>query len=68
MSKPRTSIEIKVNNIKKLINRVKLGKITLKEAEINRRLEKLETESDVGKIWVEDLRKDYINMVKNLNR
>jgi len=63
----KSSLDIKVNNIKKLIKRVKLGTISLKEAEINRRLDKLKAESAVGKIWAEDLHKDYINMVKTLN-
>jgi hypothetical protein len=63
-----TSVELKVRNIKKLIKQVKSGKISLKEAGINARLEKLSKEGDSGAIWAEDLQKDYINMVKNLNK
>lgn len=66
--RPRTSVEIKKFNIIKLMKQVKTGKMTLKEAEINRRLEKLRQESDVGAIWAEDLEKEYIEMVKNLNK
>lgn len=66
--KARTSIELKVQNINKLIKRVSRREITPREAEINRRLEKLKAESDVGVIWAEDLGKKYISVVKNLNK
>lgn len=63
-----SSVELKVRNIKKLMKQVKSGTISLKDAEINRRLDILKRESDVGVIWAEDLGKEYINMVKTLNK
>lgn len=63
-----TSVELKRFNIQKLMKQVKSGKKTLKEAEINRRLDVLEAASDVGKMWAEDLRKKYIQLVKDMNK
>jgi hypothetical protein len=63
--KPRTIIEIRVHRIKKLLKQVESGKITLKEAQINEKLEKLKP---VSELWHDELKAKYINMVKNLNK
>lgn len=63
-----SSIELKKFNIKKLMKKVKSGKMSLKEAGINGRLEKLRAEGGSGVIWADDLEREYIDMVKNLNK
>ncbi len=65
--KPRTSIELKIFNINKLLKQVEMGRITLQEAQINRRIRKLRDESEIGAMWADDLDRKYIEMVKKMN-
>lgn len=64
MHRPRTSIEIKRSNIKKLIKKVERREMTPKEAEINRRLAYL---ADINDPWYDELQAKYISVVKKLN-
>lgn len=65
--KPRTSIELKIFNINKLLRQAEMGRITLQEAQINRRIRKLRDESEIGAMWADDLDRKYIEMVKKMN-
>lgn len=62
--KPRTSLEINISHINKILKDLKSRKNTVQGCGLNKRFEKLKVQSPP---WYEDLYPKYIQLVKDLN-